>query len=191
MVYIMIGVVVFNLLIFGGIGLLILKNEKIYMKEEGRWIPGFNLPRLYVEKGDVVDHEGFRKHVGYAIIRFGVFFTIYLVGFMLVINEQMFNETYIVGIFLLVTFALVLFLAYDLFTRTEKFVERKVSRRIRYDIYLYRMLIFMSVINVVPIFFEKYVFQLVIVSILLTVIVAVYYIYKIYVLLKENKKDFL
>ena len=188
---IIIGVVVFNLLIFGGIGLLILKNEKIYLKDEGRWIPGFNLPRLYVEDGDEVDHDGFRKHVGLAIIRFGIMFTVYLVGFMWIMYSEMFSETYIIGIFILVTFGMVLYLIFDLFTRTEKYVVRKVSKRIRYDIYIYRMVIIMSVVNVVPMFFEKYILQLVIASILITTITAVYYIYKIYVLLKENKKDFL
>lgn len=189
--YLIIGIIVFDLLLFGGIGLLILKNEKIYIKEEGRWIPGFNLPRLYTEKGDEVDHDGFRRHVGLSIIRFGVYFTIYMVGFIFIMEKELFSETYMIGIALLASFGLVLFLVYDMFTRTEKYVIRHVSRRIGYEKYLYRMLILISVINVLPVFFEKNLFELVIVAIFLTVFIAAYYIYRIYLLLKENKKDFL
>jgi len=180
------------LLLFGGIGLFILKNEKIYLKEEGRWIPGFNLPRLYSEPGDVVNHDGFRKHVGWAIINFGILFTIALTGFVFILENELMSETASIGLSLLVIFGLVLYLVYVMFTKSEKYIERNTSKRIRYDIYLFRMMIAIAILTSAPLFFQsENMLTLIIVSMFLTMIVVVYYIYKIYVLLKENKKDFL
>jgi len=190
MVYWYIGIAIFDLLLFGGIGLLILKNEKIYLEDEGRWIPGFNLPRIYCEPGDEVNHKGFRHHVAWAFMRFGVVFTIVMIAFMYLMETGI-EETYVLPSFLLILFGSILFLVWDMFTRTEKYVIRKVSKRIRYDKYIYRMVIFISIFNTVPMFFEEYLLQLVFVGMFLTFVVVVYYMYKIYVLLKENKKDFL
>lgn len=182
----------FDLLLFGGIGLFILKNEKIYLKEEGRWMPGLNLPRLYSEPGDVVNHDGFRKHVGWAIINFGILFSIALTGFVFILENELINETATIGLSLLVIFGLVLYLVYVLFTKSERYIERNTSKRIRYDIYLFRMMIATAVLTSAPLFFgTENMLTLIIVSMFLTTVVVVYYIYKIYVLLKENKKDFL
>ena len=190
MLYWYIGIAVFDLLLFGGLGLLIVKNKKIYMEEEGRWIPGFNLPRIYSEPGDEVDHDGFRRHVGFAFMRFGVLFTIVLFALMYTLDTGM-DEPFVLPTFLIIMFASILWLVYDMFTRTEKFVVRHVSKRIPYHKYIYRMLIAIGVLNTVPVFFPKYLWQLIVVGTFLTVVAVVYYIYKIYQLLKENKKDFL
>lgn len=190
MLYWYIGIVVFDLLLFGGIGLLIVKNKKIYMEEEGRWMPGFNLPRIYSEPGDEVDHDGFRRHTGFAFMRFGVLFTLVLCAFLYMMETGL-EEAYVLPSFLIIMFGSLIFLIYDMFTRSEKYVVRHVSKRIRYDIYIYRMVILIGLFNIIPMFFEEYLLQLMLVGMFLTFVVVVYYIYKIYILLKENKKDFL
>jgi|GEM_PF-6757672 len=181
-----------TLLILLPIGIFIAKSEKIYIKESGRWIPGFNLPRLHAEEGDIVDHEGFRNHVGRTIAWFGVLLGGFMGIFVYIFSEMEFNELFIVTLFMLLLIGLILFLVYMLFTYSERYIQRVNSKKINYHKYIYQLIIAISIFNTVPyMIFPDDVLIVVLVSIALTFVAAAYYIYKIYVILKDNKKDFL
>ncbi|QVK20725.1 hypothetical protein KHQ82_10510 [Mycoplasmatota bacterium] len=127
-------------------GIVVWKTDFMYDYSRGGWKPGINLPHLFAQEGDEINHKGYKKYVGLTTALFGLLLTGYLYIFtvyLLKTEESLENEI-VTGVLLGVggMYILIFAFIYVLYGPVkERFIKRTSSHPPTYQRYIFALII--------------------------------------------------